>query len=96
MGVFTIVQASTNLRRHACISYNWVTDLLEILKNDSKNAKSTLIIVFEIKIDIRSFIVRVTDYKWEKAIRRTSKALIEESVPFLDIQLLIRFLFFYS
>ena len=94
VAVFTVAQASTNQTRHARIAYNWVTDLLGILRNNLKDAKGTLVIVFGIEIDTRNFTARLPNDKLEKAVKATNKVLVEQSVTFLDIQSLVGFLSF--
>lgn len=77
VAVFTAAQASTNQTRHAHIAYNWVTDLLAIPKNDLKDAKVTLVIVFGIEIDTRNFTARLSNDKLEKAVKAMNKVLAE-------------------
>lgn len=69
-------------------------DLLEILKNYLKNVKDTLIIVFEIEINTKTFTIRLLDNKIEKTVKGTSKVLAKQSALFFYIQLLIRFFSF--
>lgn len=76
MAVFIVVQASTNLIRYAHISYNSVTNLLEILKNDSKDEEGTLVKVFRIEIDTKNFISRPPNDKLGNAIRATKKVCL--------------------
>lgn len=75
--MFTTAQVSTNQIKQACIAYNWVTNLLGIPRNDLKDAKDTLVIVFGIKIDIKSFKTRLFDDKLRKAVKATNKVLAE-------------------
>lgn len=77
-------------------AYNWVTDLLEIPRNNSKDTEGTQVIVFGIEVDTRSYTARLPTEKLEKAIRATSKVLAKQSVTFLDIQSLVGFLSFCS
>lgn len=82
--------------RQACYAYKWVTDLLRIPRNDSKDAEGTQVIVSRIKIDMKSFTAKLPDDKLVKAMKATGKILAEQSVSFLDIQSLVDFVFFYS
>lgn len=85
MAIFITAQTLTNQIKHACIVYNWVINLLGISRNDLKDIEDTLIIVFGIKIDTKSFIARFPVDKLEKAIKTTRKILAEQLVTFLDI-----------
>ncbi len=76
--------------------YNWVTNLLGIPRNDSKDVERTQVIMFAIKIDTRKFTAKLPDKKLEKAVKANSKVLAEQSVTFLDIQSLVGFLSFCS
>ncbi len=92
--VFSASQAEQiRQARHA---YNWVTDLLGVLRNNSKDAEETQVIVFGIEIDTRKFIAKLPNEKLEKAVKATSKVLAEQSVTFLDILSLVGFLSFCS
>lgn len=83
MIVFSASQAKQiKQARHA---YNWMTDLLGIPRNDSKDVEGTQIIVFRIEIDTKSFTTKLPDEKLEKAVKATSKILAEQSVTCLDI-----------
>ena len=62
-----------------------MTDLLGILRNDSKDAEGTQVIVFGIEIDTKKFTAKLLDGKLEKAVKATSKVLAKQSVTFLDI-----------
>lgn len=94
MAVFSAFQAKQIRQiRHA---YNYVTDLLGIPRNDSKDAKGTQVVVFGIEIDIKKFIVKLPDEKLEKAVKATSKILAKQLVTFPDIQFLVEFLSFCS
>lgn len=48
--------------------YIQVTDLLEMLKNNSKNCKKTIVSVFNIEVDTVMFITRLLIDKLEKVI----------------------------
>lgn len=58
-----------------CQAHNWVIDLLSIPKNNLKNTRSTEVLVFEIEIDIESFIARLPTKNLDKAIKAKSKIL---------------------
>lgn len=48
-------------------------DLLDISKNNSKDMERIKVIVFEIKINIKSFIARLLKNKLDKAIKIIGK-----------------------
>ena len=73
-----------------------MTDFLGILRNDLKDTERRKVIRFRIEIDTKSFIAKLSDEKLEKVVKKTSKILAEQSVTFLSIQSLVRFLFFSS
>ncbi len=83
------------MRREAR-AYVWVTDLLGIPRNHSKDREGTQITVFGIEADKSSFTARLPPEKLEKAIKATAKVLAEQSVSFRDIQSLVSFLSFCS
>lgn len=70
--------------------------MLKITKNDLKDVKDILIIIFGIEIDIKNFTARLPNDKLEKVVKAISKVLIKQLVIFFDIQLLIEFLSFWS
>lgn len=96
VAVFTAAEAAAYQTRQARQAYNWVTDLLGIPRNDSKDAEGRKVVFFGIEIDTKSFIARLPNEKLDKAIKATSKVLAEQSVTFLDIQSLVGFLSFCS
>lgn len=69
-------------------------NLLKITKNNSKNSKKMQIIIFEIEIDTKNFIAKLPNQKLEKAVKAISKVLAKQLIIFLNIQSLIKFLFF--
>ena len=75
MAVFSASQAKQI--KQACHAYNWVTNLLGIPRNNSKDAEGTHVIAFGIEIDTRKFIAKLPDEKLEKAVKATSKVLAE-------------------
>lgn len=74
--------------------YNWIINLLRILRNELKNGEGTQITVFRIEIDTSIFIARLLTEKRDKAVKATAKILVEKSVSLLKIQSLVRFLSF--
>lgn len=75
VAVFIVGQTLTNLRKYAQISYNLVIDLVGIPKNNSKDIEATLVIVFRIEINTKSFTPRLLNDKLEKAVKAISKVL---------------------
>lgn len=71
-----------------------MTNLLEIIKNNSKNWKKMQIIIFEIEIDTKNFIAKLSNKKLEKTVKTISKVLAKQLIIFLNIQFLIRFVSF--
>lgn len=83
MAVFSVSQAKQTSQ--ACYVYNWVTKLLRIFKNDSKDIERTQVIVLRIEIDTKKFTANLLDEKLEKAVKATSKVLAKQWVTFLNI-----------
>ena len=54
-----------------------MTDLLEIPRNNSKDAEGMQVIVFGIEIDTRKFTAKLPDEKLQKVVKATSKVLDE-------------------
>lgn len=77
-------------------AYIWLTDLLGISRNDSKDQEGTLVVVFGIEIDTSSFTAQLSKEKLEKAHDIITKILKEKSISFLDMQSLVGFLSFCS
>ncbi len=75
-------------------AYIWLTDLLGLLRNDSKDCQGIFVIVFGIEVGTLSFTVQLPRNKLEKAILTSSKVLSQKAVSYIDIQLLVGFLFF--
>lgn len=65
-------------------------------KNFLKNCGKTKVVIFKLEFDIDMFITKLLRDKLEKIIRRTRKVLRDSfnSISYLDIQLLVGFLFF--
>ncbi len=96
IAVFKAKEASTERIKAEAKSYIWLTDLLGIPRNDSKDREDKLVEVFGIGVDTSKFTARLTKEKLEKAKNTTSKILEQKSVSFIDIQSLVGFLLFYS
>lgn len=77
-------------------AYIWLTDLLRIPRNDSREREGTLVIVFGIEVDKPDFTARLPRDKLEKDMIATVQILKESSVSFIDIQSLIEFISFCS
>ncbi len=86
IAIFTTMQATSNRMRREARAYVWVTDLLGIPRNNSKDRKGTQITVFDIEVDTSSFTAKLPPEKLEKAIKAMAKVPAEQSVSFLDIQ----------
>ena len=96
IAIFTAAQARAQRIRQESRAYTWVTDLLGIPRNDSKDREGTKLTVFGIGVDTTNFTARLPNEKLEKAIRAMAKVLGEPSVSFLDMQSLVGFLSFFS
>ncbi len=77
-------------------AYIWLTDLLGLPRNDSKDCQGTVVTVFGIGLDTPSFTARIPRDKLEKAILASSKVLSQKAVSYIDIQSLVGFLSFCS
>lgn len=96
VAVFPAAQATDQRLKRESNAYNWVTDLLGIPRNESKDGKGTQITVFGIEIDTSTFTARLPAEKLDKAIRATSKVLAEHFVSLLIVQFVVGFLSFCS
>lgn len=96
VAVFSATQAIDQRLRQESRTYNWVTDLLEIPRNELKNGQGTWITVFEIEIDTMSFTARLPTEKLDKAVKATARVFTEQSVSLLDMQSFVGFLSFCS
>ncbi len=76
--------------------YIWLTDLLGLPQNDSKDCQGTVVTVFGIEVDTSSFTTRLPRDKLEKAILASSKVPSQKVVSYIDIQSLVGFLSFCS
>lgn len=76
--------------------YIWLIDLIHIQRNKLKDCKRTIIIVFEIKVNTSNFSVRLSKKKINKTIKVIEKILKKKSISFTNMQLLVRFLLFWS
>ncbi len=77
-------------------AYIWLTDLLGLPRNNSKDCQGTLVTVFGIEVDTSSFTARLSQDKLEKAILVSSKVLSPKTGSYIDIQSLDEFLSFCS
>ncbi len=66
-------------------AYIWLTDLLSIPRNDSKDCQGIVVTVFGIEVDTPSFMTRSPRDKLEKAILALSKVLSQKAVSYIDI-----------
>ena len=96
IAIFKASKASTEQIKIEAKAYIWLTDLLGIPRNDSKDRDGTEVVVFGIEIDTSSLTARLPKEKLTKAIEATSRILNEKSVSFLDMQSLVGFLSFCS
>ncbi len=77
-------------------AYIWLTELLGVPRNDSKDFQGTVVTVFGIEVDTSSFTARLPRNNLEKAILASSKVLSQKVVSYIDIQSLVGFLSFCS
>lgn len=79
-------------------AYNWLTDILGIPRNESKNLEGSIIPILGIEVDTNSFTASLPQEKLDQAKVRTTKILtdLSDSVAFFDIQSLVGFLSFCS
>ncbi len=77
-------------------TYIWLTDLLGLLRNDSKDCQGTVVTIFGIKVDRSPFTARLPRDKLEKVILASSKVLSQKVVSYIDIQSLVGFRSFCS
>ncbi len=77
-------------------AYIWLTDLLGLLRNDSKDYQGTVVTVFGIEVDSSSFTALPPRDRLEKAILASSKVLSQKAVSYINIQSLVGFLYFCS
>lgn len=75
-------------------AYIRLTDVIGIPRNNLKDFKAVIVIVFGIEVDTTKFIARVPKDRLEQAQKATSKTLASDSVALLDIQSLVGFLSF--
>ena len=93
VAIFKADASPERLEREAN-AYIWLTDLLGLPRNDSKDCQEAEVIFFGIEIDTSLFTARLPADKLEKAIRTTLKVLSEKAVSFIDIQSIVEFLSF--
>ncbi len=66
-------------------AYIWLTDLLGLSQNNSKDCKVTMVSVFGMEVDTSSFTTRLPRDKLGKAILALSKVLSQKAVSYIDI-----------
>ncbi len=96
IAIFKAKEASTERMKAEAKAYIWLTDLLGIPQNDSKDHEKIVVEVFGIEIDTYKFMASLPKEKLEKAKNTTSKILEQKSMSFIDIQSLVDFLSFCS
>lgn len=96
IAIFSVKVATLSRIRAETKAYIWLTELLGIPCNDSKDHKRTIIIVFGIKVDTNIFTVRLPLEKLERAKKATEKLFKDRSVSFHEVQSLMGFLSFCS
>ncbi len=77
-------------------AYIWLTDVLGLPRNDSKDCQGTMATVFGIEVDTPSFTARLPRDKLKKAILALSKVLSQKTVSYIDIQSRVGFFSFCS
>ncbi len=85
VAVFLAVQTTDQRMKWENRAYNWITDLLGIPRNESKDGEGIQITVFGIEIDTSTFITRLLAEKLDKAVKATAKILTEKFVRLLKI-----------
>ncbi len=66
-------------------AYIWLTNLLGLLQNHSKDCQGTVVTVFGIEVDTSSFTARLPRDKLEKAILASLKILSQRAVSYINI-----------
>ncbi len=96
IAIFKAKESFTEIMKAEVKAYIWLTDLLRMLWNDSKNREGKVVEVFGIEVDISKFTTPLPKEKLEKAKNTTSKILGRKSVSFINIQPLVSFFLFCS
>lgn len=96
VAIFKVRIATPERMKTKAKAYIWLTDLLGIPQNDSKDREGTEVVVFGIEVNTSTFTARLPQEKLQKAIRATAKILEQKSVSFIDIQSPVGFLSFCS
>lgn len=96
IAIFSAKDATPSRLRSEANAYIWLTDLLGIPRNDSKDGEGTVLVVFGIEVDTNTFTAKLPREKLEKARTATARILKEKSVSFLKMQSLVGFLSFCS
>jgi hypothetical protein len=76
------------------ISFDQLMTVLEVLIKSVKNEKDTIISVFDIEVNINTFIARLSTDKLIKVIENTRLVSMTIIINLLEMQSLIEFLFF--
>jgi hypothetical protein len=76
------------------ISFNQLITVLKVLIKSFKNEKNTIISVFDIEMNINTFIARLSTDKLIKIIKSIYLISITIIINLLEMQSLIEFLFF--
>lgn len=76
--------------------YNWVTDLLDILKQESKDQTRTIILIFSIFINTNTFVISLLAKKITKAIKVLEKALAQKLLTFKEVQSFMRYILYFA
>lgn len=66
-------------------AYIWLINLIGIPKNNSKDCKKTIIVVFRIEVNTSNFSARFLKEKLNKAIKAIKKMLKKTLISFTDI-----------
>ncbi len=90
--VFKAKKTSTERIKAEAKVYIYLTELLGIPQNDSKDCEGIVVEVFRIEVDTSKFTARLLKEKLEKPKNTTSKILRQKSVTFINIQSLVGFL----
>ncbi len=77
-------------------TYIWLTDILGLPQNNSKDCQKIVIIVFGIEIDISLFIAYILQDKLKKVIGDMLKVLSQKAVSFINIKSCVRYFSFCS
>ncbi len=94
IAIFKVREAMSEKMTAENKTYIQLTNLLSILRNNSKNAQGLAVLVFDIKVDQSCFTTCLPKEKLDKATWAIAKVLNQKSVYFIDMQSLVGFLLF--